>query len=310
MAPRRAPSNDVVPADAVPPVAAQATPPTRATAGALDQTSLAGGQRTSVNAPVIAMRKVSKVYGEGEVQVHALRDVSLVIERGDYVAIMGVSGSGKSTLMNIIGCLDVPTSGGYWLAGADVSAMNDDDLADIRNRRIGFIFQSFNLIPRTTALSNVELPLVYAGVKRVARRKRASIALALVGLADRVEHRPNELSGGQQQRVAIARAIVTNPAMILADEPTGALDSSSTAEVLAMFDALNHSGRTVVVITHENEVARHAKRIIRLRDGMVVSDERQVDVSAAPPLALPAPARRADVSPVPAIDRATAGSVQ
>ena len=188
--------------------------------------------------------------------------------------------------------------------------MNDDDLADIRNRRIGFIFQSFNLIPRTTALSNVELPLVYAGVKRVARRKRAAIALALVGLADRVEHRPNELSGGQQQRVAIARAIVTNPAMILADEPTGALDSSSTAEVLAMFDALNQSGRTVVVITHENEVARHAKRIIRLRDGMVVSDERQVDVSAAPPLALPAPARSADVSPAPAIDRATAGSVQ
>jgi putative ABC transport system ATP-binding protein len=255
------------------------------------------------------MRKVCKVYGEGEVQVHALRDVTLVIERGDYVAIMGVSGSGKSTLMNIIGCLDVPSSGRYWLAGADVGAMNDDDLADIRNRRIGFIFQSFNLIPRTTAVSNVELPLVYAGVKRVTRRKRALQALQLVGLGDRTEHHPNQLSGGQQQRVAIARAIVTNPAMILADEPTGALDSASTAEVLAMFDALNLSGRTVVVITHEDEVAHHAKRVIRLRDGRVVSDERQADVGGPPPLALPAGAPRlAPTPPIESGDHAVAGS--
>jgi len=218
---------------------------------------------------------VSKVYGAGDVEVHALRSVSLTIERGEYVAVMGASGSGKSTLMNIVGCLDVPTSGRYRLAGIDVSTMSDDDLADVRNRRIGFVFQSFNLIPRTTALANVELPLVYGGMKRHARRERARGALERVGLVDRVGHLPNQLSGGQQQRVAIARAIVTNPAMILADEPTGALDSTSTADVLGLFEELNREGRTIVVITHEADVAARAQRVVRLFDGAVVSDERQ-----------------------------------
>ena len=231
--------------------------------------------------PVIALRDVTKVYGTGDVEVHALRGVSLLIERGDYVAIMGASGSGKSTLMNILGCLDVPTAGRYRLAGIDVATLGDDELADIRNRRIGFVFQSFNLIPRTTALANVELPLVYGGMKRHARRERALGALARVGLDDRIDHMPNQLSGGQQQRVAVARAIVTNPAMILADEPTGALDSTSTADVLGLFDELNREGRTVIVITHEAEVAAHARRIIRLFDGAVLSDERSRPV--APP---------------------------
>ena len=231
--------------------------------------------------PVIVVRDVKKIYGAGDVEVQALRGVSLVIERGDYVAIMGASGSGKSTLMNILGCLDMPTFGRYRLAGVDVATLTDDELADIRNRRIGFVFQSFNLIPRTTALANVELPLVYGGMKRHARRERARASLARVGLADRLGHMPNQLSGGQQQRVAVARAIVTNPAMILADEPTGALDSTSTADVLGLFDELNREGRTVVVITHEDDVAAHARRIIRLRDGSIVSDERHR------PLALP-----------------------
>ena len=245
--------------------------------------------------PVVAIRNVSKVYGAGDVEVHALRAVSLVIERGDYVAVMGASGSGKSTLMNIVGCLDVPTSGRYRLAGIDVSTMSDDDLADVRNRRIGFVFQSFNLIPRTTALANVELPLVYGGMKRHARRARAHAALERVGLADRVGHLPNQLSGGQQQRVAIARAIVTNPAMILADEPTGALDSTSTADVLGLFEELNREGRTIVVITHEADVAARAQRVVRLFDGAVVADERQRDrplvaavTRAAEPAAKPA----------------------
>jgi putative ABC transport system ATP-binding protein len=233
--------------------------------------------------PVIVIRNVSKVYGLEDVAVHALRDVSLTIERGDYVAIMGASGSGKSTLMNILGCLDTPSSGHYRLAGVDVSTLTGDDVADIRNRRIGFVFQSFNLIPRTTALANVELPLIYGGVKRQRRKDLALKALADIGLGDRVEHMPNQLSGGQQQRVAIARAIVTNPAMILADEPTGALDSSSTHEVLGIFDRLNVEGRTVIVITHENEVAAHAKRVVRLRDGQIISDERQAAVDGLPP---------------------------
>ena len=241
-----------------------------------------------VPAPVIVMRSISKVYGQGDVEVHALRNVSLTIERGDYVAIMGASGSGKSTLMNILGCLDEPTTGRYRLAGADVSRLEDNDVADIRNRRIGFIFQSFNLIARTSALVNVEMPLVYGGMKRALRRERAIASLTRVGLGNRLDHHPNQLSGGQQQRVAIARAIVTNPAMILADEPTGALDSGSTGEVLGIFDELNIEGRTVVVITHEDEVAAHAKRVIRLRDGEIVSDDRQAPVRGLPPQVNPA----------------------
>jgi putative ABC transport system ATP-binding protein len=224
--------------------------------------------------PVIALQAVSKIYGEGDTAVHAVDGIDLVVERGDYVAVMGASGSGKSTLMNMIGCLDVPTRGRYLLDGVDVRRLDEKRQAIVRNRKIGFIFQSFNLIPRTTALSNVELPLAYAGIRSAERRQRARAALARVGLADREHHRPSQLSGGQQQRVAIARAIATNPVLLLADEPTGALDSHSTDEVLALFDALNASGRTVVVITHEADVAAHAHRVLRMRDGRIVADER------------------------------------
>jgi putative ABC transport system ATP-binding protein len=230
--------------------------------------------------PVIAIDAVWKTYGSGDALVHALRGVSLTIEPGEYVAIMGVSGSGKSTLMNILGVLDTPTRGTFHLNGVDIAGLDDTDQADIRNRGIGFVFQSFNLIPRTAALANVELPLIYGGLKKKERRRRALTALEAVGLADRTHHMPNELSGGQQQRVAIARAIVTNPAMLLADEPTGALDSASTAEVLAIFDRLHARGRTIVVITHENEVAAHAHRVVRLRDGQIISDERTREVAA------------------------------
>ncbi|MCB0908251.1 MAG: ABC transporter ATP-binding protein [Nocardioidaceae bacterium] len=229
------------------------------------------------------MTRISKTYGAGEAAVSALREVDLAIERGDYVAIMGASGSGKSTLMNIVGCLDVATSGRYALDGIDVRRLGERQLSLIRNRKIGFVFQSFNLIPRTTAQSNVELPMAYAGVDATARRERAAEALARVGLADRVHHQPSELSGGQQQRVALARAIVTRPVLLLADEPTGALDSHSSAEVLALFDELAAGGRTVVMITHEDEVARHAKRILRFSDGRIVSDQRQVPLEAPPP---------------------------
>ena len=233
---------------------------------------------------VIELTNVSKVYGMGDVQVHALHNVSMSIERGDFVAIMGASGSGKSTLMNIIGCLDAPTRGGYRLDGVDVSELSDSELADRRNRGIGFVFQSFNLIPRTTAQANVELPLLYGGLKRTVRRQRALAALTAVGLADRLHHHPSELSGGQQQRVAIARAIVTNPAIVLADEPTGALDSASTHEVLTIFSQLNSTGRTVIVITHEVEVAAFAKRVIRLRDGMILDDTRRSPAAGPPPM--------------------------
>jgi putative ABC transport system ATP-binding protein len=197
------------------------------------------------------------------------------VERGEYVAIMGASGSGKSTLMNIVGCLDIPTDGEYFLDGVDVSRLTDRQLALVRNRRIGFVFQSFNLIPRTTALANVELPLAYAGMKAVERRRRARAALAMVGLSDREGHEPNQLSGGQQQRVAVARALVTAPALVLADEPTGNLDTQSTADMLAVLDRLNRGGRTIVLITHEDDVARHAHRLIRLVDGRIVQDERR-----------------------------------
>jgi putative ABC transport system ATP-binding protein len=221
---------------------------------------------------VIDLRAVTKTYGRGEAAVDALAGVDLVIEPGEYVAVMGASGSGKSTLMNIIGCLDAGSSGQYLLDGVDVRRLVDRQLSWVRNRKIGFIFQSFNLVPRTSALRNVELPLAYAGVGRTERRSRALAALDRVGLADRVGHLSSELSGGQQQRVAVARAIVTDPVLLLADEPTGALDSRSTQEVLALFDELAAEGRTVVVITHENEVARHARRVIQMSDGLVVAD--------------------------------------
>jgi putative ABC transport system ATP-binding protein len=222
--------------------------------------------------PVIALREVRKVYGEGDTAVHALRGISLDVAPGEYLAIMGASGSGKSTLMHIIGCLDVGTSGRYLLDGLDVAQLDDFALSVVRNRKIGFVFQSFNLIPRTSAFANVELPMVYANLPKPERQERADEALRAVGLADRGRHFPNQLSGGQQQRVAIARAIVTNPAIILADEPTGALDSASTAEVLDLFDGLNRDGRTVIVITHEADVAARAGRTIRLLDGLVVED--------------------------------------
>jgi putative ABC transport system ATP-binding protein len=226
------------------------------------------------SAPVIDVREVRKTYQMGDIAVHALRGVSLRVERGEYVAIMGQSGSGKSTLMNVLGCLDAPTTGAYLLNGLDVREVEEDTLSDVRNRYIGFVFQSFNLIPRTRALANVELPLAYAGVTRAVRRERAIAALNAVGLGDRINHLPSELSGGQQQRVAIARALVTNPALILADEPTGNLDTASSEEVLGIFERLSDEGRTIVLITHEDDVASHAGRVIRLRDGEVISDER------------------------------------
>jgi putative ABC transport system ATP-binding protein len=229
----------------------------------------------SASRPVLDVRNVTKTYGEGETAVHALQGISLTVERGEYVAIMGSSGSGKSTLMNILGCLDIPTSGRYLLDGVDVSRLTDRQLALVRNRRIGFVFQAFNLIPRTTAQANVELPLAYAGLKAAERRRRAAAALAMVGLADRARHEPNQLSGGQQQRVAVARALVTAPALVLADEPTGNLDSQSTTEVLAVLDRLNRSGRTIVLITHERDVAAHAGRLIRLVDGAIMEDTRE-----------------------------------
>jgi putative ABC transport system ATP-binding protein len=233
---------------------------------------------------VIVVHEAVKTYSVGSVEVNALRGVSLAVEAGDWIAIMGASGSGKTTLMNIIGCLDVPTSGHYMLDGIDVSTLDDRELAEVRNQKIGFVFQSFNLLARTTALQNVELPLVYAGLRARDRRRRALAALDAVGLSDRTEHVPSELSGGQQQRVAVARAIATDPALILADEPTGNLDTVSTGDVLTLFGRLNTEGRTVVMITHEADVAAHAKRVVRLRDGLVIEDRRQGPVDGAPPL--------------------------
>jgi putative ABC transport system ATP-binding protein len=224
--------------------------------------------------PVIEVQDVQRVYRLGEdVEVRALAGVSLRIARGEFVAIMGSSGSGKSTLMHILGCLDAPTAGRYLLDGVDVRDIAEDDLADLRNRKIGFVFQSFNLVARTTALANVELPLAYAGLGRRERRARAIAALAAVGMEDRLHHLPSELSGGQQQRTAVARAIVTDPAIVLADEPTGNLDSRSTEEILGVFARLNAEGRTVVLITHEGDVAARARRVVRLGDGRVLSDQ-------------------------------------
>jgi putative ABC transport system ATP-binding protein len=231
--------------------------------------------------PVIAVEDVRRTYQlTDDLAVHALDGVSLQIQAGELVAIMGSSGSGKSTLMNMIGCLDLPTSGRYLLDGIDVRDMDEDEQSDLRNRKIGFVFQAFNLVPRTSALANVELPLSYAGLPRAERRARALAALDAVGMGSRVDHLPSELSGGQQQRVAVARAIVTNPSLILADEPTGNLDSRSTADVLNIFERLNAEGRTVVLITHEDDVARRARRIIRLADGRIVSDDRTHAVKA------------------------------
>jgi putative ABC transport system ATP-binding protein len=223
---------------------------------------------------VITLEGVTKIYHAGEVEVPALKGLSLHIPEGEFIAIMGPSGSGKSTLMNLIGCLDQPTSGRYILDGYDVSALTDDQLAWIRNRKIGFVFQSFNLIPRASAVHNVEMPLIYAGDNQQ-RRERAMAALESVGILDRASHLPNELSGGQQQRVAVARALVTDPAILLADEPTGNLDSESSLEIMKLLRDLNHQGRTIVLITHEADIAAFASRVVRLRDGVIVSDQRQ-----------------------------------
>ena len=239
-------------------------------------------RRPRFDGPVIDLRDVRKTYRIGDIAVHALRGISLRIERGEFVAIMGASGSGKSTLMNILGCLDAPTRGSYRLNGLDIRGVDEDDLADLRNRYIGFVFQSFNLIPRTRAIANVELPLTYAGLPRAERHARAGAALESVGLTDRSHHLPNELSGGQQQRVAVARALVTNPAMILADEPTGNLDTTSTREILSIFERLSEEGRTIILITHEQEVAAHADRVIELSDGLVVADKPNVLAEPAP----------------------------
>jgi putative ABC transport system ATP-binding protein len=222
---------------------------------------------------LICLENISRRYEMGSETVHALREVSLHIERGEYVAIMGPSGSGKSTLMNLVGCLDTPTAGRYQLNGTDVSEMDDNDLAEIRNREIGFVFQTFNLLPRSNALRNVELPLIYSGMDSDTRRERALQSLADVGLTDRIHHRPNELSGGQRQRVAIARALVNNPSILLADEPTGNLDSKTGIEIMALFEQLSSRGNTIIVVTHEETVARHARRILRIRDGLIASDE-------------------------------------
>jgi len=224
--------------------------------------------------PVIQLQQVTKRYGLGEAQVRALDGIDLTIQRGEFVAIMGTSGSGKSTLMNIVGALDIVTTGSYELDGINIDRLSEDALSVVRNRKIGFVFQSFNLIPRTTALANVELPLAYRGMDRKERRRRALAALDSVGLGDRADHGPTQLSGGQQQRVAIARALVTNPSLVLADEPTGNLDSNSTSDVLDLLQSTHYRGNTIVLITHEDEVAARAQRVIHLVDGRIASDER------------------------------------
>lgn len=234
--------------------------------------------------PLICLEQISKVYGQGETEVHALKDVNLKIQRGEYCAIMGASGSGKSTMMNIIGCLDRPTAGRYFLDGQDVAHLSDDELAHIRNAKIGFVFQQFYLLGQLTALENVMLPMVYAQVPPKERRDRAVAALEQVGLGHRLENRPNQLSGGQQQRVAIARAIVNQPLLLLADEPTGALDSHTTAEILAIFGQLNAAGMTVIMVTHEPDVAAVTHRIIQFRDGQILSDRPNVPSPLAVPV--------------------------
>lgn len=232
-------------------------------------------------APLIQLTDITKVYQMGDMEVRALDGVSLTIGRGEYVAIMGPSGSGKSTMMNVIGCLDTPSTGSYVLNGKQVETMSDDELAQIRNEEIGFVFQTFNLLARTTALQNVELPLIYAGEKPEERHARAHKALENVGLGTRSDHMPNQLSGGQRQRVAIARALVNDPSILLADEPTGALDSKTSVEIMALFEELYQKGNTIILVTHEEDIARHAHRIVKLRDGQVIHDEPNTPITSA-----------------------------
>ncbi len=231
--------------------------------------------------PIIAVKGLTKTYTMGTAQVHALRGVDLDIQANEYLALMGPSGSGKSTLMNLLGCLDTPTSGEYWLNSTNVSTMDDDELAEVRNKEIGFVFQTFNLLPRLSALENVALPLVYAGQSKSARLDRAREVLTEVGLGDRVDHKPNELSGGQRQRVAIARALVNKPSIILADEPTGNLDTKTSIEIMGIFERIHEMGNTVILVTHEPDIAEHCHRMVRLRDGIVEVDQRNENIVKA-----------------------------
>ena len=237
---------------------------------------------------LISIKKLNKTYIMGAEKVEALKDVTLEIAKNEYVALMGPSGSGKSTLMNLLGCLDSPTSGEYWLNGIEVSTMDDGDLAEVRNKQIGFVFQTFNLMPRLSALENVALPLVYAGIGREERLEKARKTLEAVGLGDRVTHRPNELSGGQRQRVVVARALVNDPAIILADEPTGNLDTKTSYEIMGLFEQIHKAGNTVILVTHEHDIAKHAHRIVRLRDGLIESDTKNDDIVTMAGVSMPA----------------------